>query len=341
MIKFVLCAISIIAGITNVYANPAGFRAGNHVEVQLFMDTPIGDKDTYGQTGLTLIEVLGQKDSLMVAKASYIQESVTKLAILKCTNVPIAIYNELLAYNMLRDAPSRPNTGSTDGSQYIAQLYHDFPHNGGHCMVLSYGGSETIDAYVSSLDPFVKGRKIKKLFDKIVRAVAYLHHIGISHGDLSSRNILVPIATTAKEDRDIMIIDFDISQPLLFDSNHNEIPSKSRPGALQFLAPEWYLYPTIKQQKRDTFAIGAVLHHLLAGQYFYTHMMTQNVHFRQQIAEIQHGLKNGVNPMLPFMLEIPNNPELQRLKEIMFALTTYVVSKRKIPEDLLFDANWE
>ncbi|KAI9595884.1 kinase-like domain-containing protein [Syncephalis fuscata] len=132
-----------------------------------------------------------------------------------------------------------------------------------YCMVLSYGGTKKLDVFTRGLDLQAAVAVMKRLFKQIVHAVNFLHDISVSHGDISTSNIMV-------NDEDpnnvhIMLIDLDNAVGLRYDSSDEHlIDNEPLTRTIGFEAPETTVKKYVNLIKRDAWAVGSVLYHVFA-----------------------------------------------------------------------------
>ncbi|KAK8876288.1 Serine/threonine-protein kinase brsk1 [Tritrichomonas musculus] len=88
----------------------------------------------------------------------------------------------------------------------------------------------------------------KKIFISILKAIKYLHSLGISHGDIKAENIILTKHNNAK------LCDFGFCRTIFV--AHDE----SKYGTLYYAAPELYITGDFDPFKADIYAIGMTLY---------------------------------------------------------------------------------
>ena len=118
----------------------------------------------------------------------------------------------------------------------------------------------------------------------ILKALAYLHSLGITHRDMKPENVLF---YKPGENSRIMITDFGFSSVHEADSILNTFC-----GTLQYFGPQ-----LLKQEpytsKTDNWAVGVIVYFMLSGRLpFIAHDVLS---FREKITQTQHSYKREVN----------------------------------------------
>ena len=122
----------------------------------------------------------------------------------------------------------------------------------GPCIVQEYVDGRTLSQYLTE-KPALNDRK--RAFGQILSAVAYLHHKGVIHNDLSPANILV-----SNRNDDIKVID------LGFADDDTHYLSKSLGGTRKYASPE--LISGAKVDARsDIYTLGAIIRDMFPGRY--------------------------------------------------------------------------
>lgn len=106
-------------------------------------------------------------------------------------------------------------------------------------------------------------RQKLELFRQVCEAVHYGHQRGIIHRDLKPSNILVDL-----EGR-IRVIDFGVARAIDADQEQIENPTQVGQivGTAQYMSPEQFeADPNGLDTRSDVYALGVILHELLAGQ---------------------------------------------------------------------------
>ncbi|KAG1752800.1 kinase-like domain-containing protein [Suillus lakei] len=103
----------------------------------------------------------------------------------------------------------------------------------GFAMVSPWMNGGTLAQYIGDHKGNMTCRKKMTLIKDIINGLAFLHSLGIVHGDLTTNNIML-------DDNELaLLIDFGLSHVLgVSDSNSCLALSPARPGAVRFAAPE-------------------------------------------------------------------------------------------------------
>ncbi|KAF8594402.1 WD40 repeat-like protein [Ceratobasidium sp. AG-I] len=133
---------------------------------------------------------------------------------------------------------------------------------------------------------------------QVTKGVAYLHEIGMVHGDLKAVNILVSATGTAK------ISDFDYS--ILSESTLRfSETTKTGGGTLRWMAPELALHgeddespPVSRNTKTDIYALGMTILEIMSGDVPY--------HYYQRDVTIYGALNKRQPPKCPQVLSEPD-----------------------------------
>lgn len=119
----------------------------------------------------------------------------------------------------------------------------------------------------SFLDPYLAA----KVFHHIAKGVAAAHHAGVVHRDLKPTNIMVIGDYSLVE---LKVTDFGIAKmaedELLEAAEGGDASlttSQTAVGALPYMAPEAIETPREVGAPADIWSVGAMMYHLLAGQY--------------------------------------------------------------------------
>jgi serine/threonine protein kinase len=98
---------------------------------------------------------------------------------------------------------------------------------------------------------------VKRLFRQIAEAVAYLHSLGIAHGDIKPDNIVL----TA--DGDAKLIDFGYCKESLLGFDED------KSGTVQYAAPELFITGAYNTRKADIWSLGILLFVMARGRFPY------------------------------------------------------------------------
>ncbi|MGB6214505.1 serine/threonine-protein kinase [Pseudomonas mandelii] len=119
----------------------------------------------------------------------------------------------------------------------------------------------------SFLDPYLAA----KVFHHIAKGVAAAHHAGVIHRDLKPTNIMIVGDYSILE---LKVTDFGIAkmaQEELLEAveggDASLTTSQTAVGALPYMAPEAIDTPREVGAPADIWSVGAMMYHLLAGQY--------------------------------------------------------------------------
>jgi serine/threonine-protein kinase len=115
-------------------------------------------------------------------------------------------------------------------------------------------------------------RDLLQVFMKVCDAVAYAHSKGIIHLDLKPENI------QADEFGEVLVCDWGLAKQVgEAVEGEDELPRSLRPidnmtlmgeikGSLGFMAPEQVIPGSVKDRRTDVFALGCLLHLIVAGE---------------------------------------------------------------------------
>ncbi|KAF9978764.1 Serine/threonine-protein kinase 36 [Actinomortierella ambigua] len=129
---------------------------------------------------------------------------------------------------------------------HVAQYLGDAMHDGRIVIVTEY-------AVNGSLQRVIPDRRVlsweekDRIAQEIIRALAYIHNMGILHCDLKSSNVLLDHSMRAK------ICDFGLSTVSNVSTN---VPGE--PSTVRWMAPELFTQP-VYTTKSDMYALGCIL----------------------------------------------------------------------------------
>ena len=124
----------------------------------------------------------------------------------------------------------------------------------------------------------------KKIIRGFLEAVKYLHHQGISHGDIKAENILLGVGLTPK------LCDFGYCRTSLIAGD------ESKNGTLYYAAPELFHKGNFDTLKTDIYAIGITLYSLSELQFPFKDGNQQYI--VQQIVGGKLSIRRGINKQL-------------------------------------------
>lgn len=117
------------------------------------------------------------------------------------------------------------------------------------------------------LDPYLAA----KVFHHLAKGVAAAHHAGVIHRDLKPTNIMVVGDYSLNE---LKVTDFGIAKmaeeelaEAVEGGETSMTSSQTAVGALPYMAPEAIENPKDVSKASDIWSIGAMMYHLLSGQY--------------------------------------------------------------------------
>lgn len=148
--------------------------------------------------------------------------------------------------NLLTFFPNDPRLkGEAEALRAIAQKIHFKPRTSSDLF-------ECIDAHYR-----LPEATIKKIFQQVLSAIAYLHKNGIVHRDIKDENIVVDENYNAK------IIDFGSAS---FIPKENGGLFEHFNGTIQFAAPEILREKRFNAEKAETWALGVLLFTMLFNE---------------------------------------------------------------------------
>lgn len=109
----------------------------------------------------------------------------------------------------------------------------------------------------SSLEDLNKSKEIKSIFKELLKAVNYIHLMGVSHRDLKLDNILINVEGRLK------LIDFGFA---VFRENQKE-KINNFCGTPTYMAPEIINRDRYDPHKADIWSLGVVFYKLVSGKY--------------------------------------------------------------------------
>lgn len=185
---------------------------------------------------------------------------------------------------------SNPDFCFNNFAEYV-ELFasHDYANNININMVVSYAGNDLYD-YIRDENNYRYESDIKNIFSQIIKAVKWLHSLGIAHGDISLENICYNTHT-----RKIRVIDFghSVIHPMspyasLINGKYNTsrikvsadnydiqkltcniIHGNVRCGKFDCISPERFISHRLDKSycayKDDVYSLGVMLYNLATG----------------------------------------------------------------------------
>ena len=143
--------------------------------------------------------------------------------------------------------------------QSIVHVHQIFEENATAYMAMDYiEGSDLLELVEGATDNLQTPTAVQSLTEQLLHAVAYVHDAGFLHRDLAPDNIMV------RPDNTPVLIDFGTARQITHKVSE-------RPSRLKFVkdgySPQEFYHPEAEQGPfSDLYALGATLHHLIAGQ---------------------------------------------------------------------------
>lgn len=119
----------------------------------------------------------------------------------------------------------------------------------GKCIVMEWIDGEPLNKFLATNPPRHERRAIAL---RLAKALAYMHHAGVSHRDLKPDNILI-----TRRGHNVKIIDFGLGDADSFTS------LKSARGTQSYGAPEMQQTAAVADSAADVYAFGKILQQLL------------------------------------------------------------------------------
>jgi serine/threonine protein kinase len=138
-------------------------------------------------------------------------------------------------------------------------LGNDTPENKAYIIFELGTNGELLD-YITCTKEKLDERFVKVIFIKMVKAVRYLHNLGLCHRDLKSDNIVL-----SGEEYTIKLLDFGFSSKIIRTINGKARHQTGQVGTKAYAAPEVLNGIPYDGEKADIFCLGVILFNLRTG----------------------------------------------------------------------------
>jgi serine/threonine protein kinase len=140
----------------------------------------------------------------------------------------------------------------------IVPILDDFRYGSYHCIVFPYAEHGSLEDYLApSNRPYLNSDQARSVAFQVLRAVSYIHSMGIVHCDIKLANILVHTADS--HDLRIWLCDFGLAK-----STADAARFEGAVGTDGFRPPESYIGFGFTEVV-DEFAVGVVVYRALLG----------------------------------------------------------------------------
>ena len=127
-------------------------------------------------------------------------------------------------------------------------------------IIFELGTKGTLLDYITCTKENLDERFVKVIFIKIVKAVRYLHFLGLCHRDLKTDNIVL-----SGEEFIIKLLDFGFSSKIIKTKDGNAQYQTEYVGTKEYAAPEIFNGIPYDGEKADIFSLGVILFNLRTG----------------------------------------------------------------------------
>jgi len=142
--------------------------------------------------------------------------------------------------------------------------FHDFicvDHQ--YFIVIEYVRGDTLEKIIGKFGAF-SFDKCRSLFDQLLNAISYAHHMGIIHRDVKPSNILIT------PDGLVKVTDFGIAKALTGSEGRRKLTQDGRTiGTVEYMSPEQIRGEKL-DERSDLYTLGVVLYEMLSGKLPFT-----------------------------------------------------------------------
>jgi serine/threonine-protein kinase len=182
-----------------------------------------------------------------------------------------------------------------------ALLDHGVTGEGTPYHVLEFISGETLEDILSAITRLNPVESLA-IFDKICRAIQYLHSRGVVHRDIKPGNVMIPTSDTTT--LPVKIIDFGVAKGTR-KGVHDQV-DLTRPGevfgSLLYTAPERFMGQAA-DERSDVYSLGCLMYEVLTGVNPFTADTPSEIVQKQLKAEPEPLVNTGLQPDIAQLLQ--------------------------------------
>jgi serine/threonine protein kinase len=145
----------------------------------------------------------------------------------------------------------------------ITAFYDFICFDNQYFIAIEYVRGDTLEKIIAKFGAFSLDRALY-LFDQMLNAVSYAHHMGIIHRDVKPSNILIT------PDGLVKITDFGIAKALKESEGRRNLTQDGRTiGTVEYMSPEQIRGEKL-DERSDLYTLGVVLYEMLTGKLPFT-----------------------------------------------------------------------
>ncbi|KAI8057235.1 hypothetical protein BDF22DRAFT_760425 [Syncephalis plumigaleata] len=204
LIAAAFCAIAVTIGITGSEAafGAIGGSTTDNAAGRIYLNNPVNAKNN----GLTNINWLGGHQSLAFASAFWNNEQ----RFMKCG---VFLQKEADVFTILKDGEKQAAAQNHPGKNHIQHPLHAFSNGNENCFVYNFVPGTMLVDYFDSKPAMARVALFARVLPQILLGASYLHSLGVVHGDLNRRNVLIYESPRTGQ-LTATIIDYDLSSLL-------------------------------------------------------------------------------------------------------------------------------
>jgi serine/threonine protein kinase len=209
----------------------------------------------------TLIEMLGDGSSSQVYKVKDSFSNKIYAAKVFIKNIELIEKeienNKIISQNISTEFPNFIKYITSSVGPF--ELKNDTPKTKAY-IIFELGTKGALIDYFTCTKEHLDERLIKLIFIKIVKAVKYLHKLGLCHRDLKADNIAL-----SGDEFIIKLLDFGVSSKIIKNNNGRTRYQTGKVGTKEYEAPEIIKGIPYDGEKADIFSLGVILFNLRTG----------------------------------------------------------------------------
>ncbi|MCW8877588.1 MAG: protein kinase [Kangiellaceae bacterium] len=162
--------------------------------------------------------------------------------------------------------------------------------------VYEYVEGQTLRQWIDD-NPNPNINSVRKIVDKISKALRLFKRLDIVHGDIKPDNIMLD-----ESNEDIKIIDFGDVSIASLDELINDDSAPTAAGTINYLAPE-VIHTFRSSHQSDLFSLGVVAYEMLTGSLPYPDLSDMNKH-RVKNVKLHYQSAKDKRQSLPFWIDL-------------------------------------
>ena len=175
-------------------------------------------------------------------------------------------------------------------------------------IIFELGTKGALFDYITCTEENLDERYVKVIFMEIVKAVSYLHQIGLCHRDLKPQNIVL-----SGEEFIIKLLDFGFSSKIIRTKNGRVKYQTGKLGTKGYQAPEVIYDIPYDGEKADIFSLGVILFFLRTGFRGFKEAKCNDIELNP--TDKLYNYIRYKNPVYWKILEIGLSPKIKELSE--------------------------